>query len=68
MANNFREDKFRQQYTVVGCKDKKGTGFPKGYLKIGGQLYKLEPSPAQKEGVETWIRVTKMKRSSNAGF
>ena len=57
-------DKFGNPYQVIGCKDKNGSGFPKGYVELGGKLYKLEPSPAQKDGVETWIRVTQMKKQN----
>lgn len=67
--NNIRQDKFGNDYTVVGCKDKKGTGFSRGFIEIKGQLYKLEPSKSDKEGVEVWIRVTKMnKKKSNGSF
>ena len=67
--NNFRVDRFGNQFTVVGCKDKKASGYPKGYVEIAGQLYRLEPSRANKEGVDMWIRVTKMqKRSSGSRF
>lgn len=55
-------DKFGQAYQVVGCKDKKDNGFPAGYVTLGGKDYKLEPSPANKDGVHTWIRVTAVKK------
>ncbi|RKQ43130.1 hypothetical protein BXY85_3749 [Roseivirga pacifica] len=70
MANNNQRtsvDKFGNTYAVVGCKDKKGTGFPKGYIEIKGQLYKLEPSDSQKDGVACWIRVTKMNNRKSGG-
>lgn len=61
-------DKFGNEYKVVGCKDKKGSGFSKGFIEITRPgLYKLEPSAAQKEGVDTWIRVTKMAQQRGAG-
>lgn len=53
-------DKFGNPYQVIGCRDKKGTGFSKGFVELGGKLYKLEPSTANKEGVEAWVRVTLM--------
>lgn len=62
-----RPDRFGQQYAVVGCKDKKDTGFPVGYITIGGKTYKLEPSPANKEGVSMWIRVTKVNSNRSGG-
>lgn len=61
-------DKFGNSYAVVSCKDKKGTGFPKGFIEIKGKLYKLEPSPSQKEGVDMWIRVTEMKKQNSNSF
>lgn len=68
-GNYASTDKFGNRYKVVGCKDKKGTGFPVGYLEINGKLFKLEPSPANKDGVEVWIRVTEMKKQQqNRGF
>lgn len=57
-------DKFGQPYQVIGCKDKKGTGFPVGHVELGGKLYKLEPSKANKDGVEMWIRVTQVKKQA----
>ncbi|MGL3000510.1 hypothetical protein [Flavobacterium sp. RSSB_23] len=71
MASNFKAristDKFGQKYQVVGCKDKKGTGFPKGYVELGGKLYRLEPSNSNKDGVEMWIRVTAVKKQTDGG-
>lgn len=54
-------DRFGNPYQLIGCKDVKGTGFSKGYIELGGKLYKLEPSPASKEGVDFWIKVTQVK-------
>jgi hypothetical protein len=61
-------DKFGNEVTVIGCKDKKGTGFPKGYFEWKGQLFKVEPSTAKKDGVEVWIRVTAMKKQAPSQF
>jgi len=64
-----RSDRFGNQYAVIGCKDKKGNGYPVGYITIGGKTYKLEPSEAEKEGVAMWIRVTRMpNRNNNSSF
>lgn len=57
-------DRFGNPYQVIGCKDKKGTGFAKGYVELGGKLYKLEPSESKKDGVESWIRVTQVKKQA----
>jgi len=67
MANSTRLDKFGNEYMVVGCKDKKGSGYSKGYVEIKGQLYKLEPSQSQKEGTEMWIKITKMNKQKRSG-
>lgn len=61
-------DRFGQAYQVIGCKDKKGTGFPKGYIELKGKLYKLEPSNANKDGVDMWIRVTEVKKTAGASM
>lgn len=66
MAQTVRNDKFGNKYIVVGCKDKKDNGFPVGYVELGSKLYKLEPSPANKDGVHTWIRVTQVKKKTEA--
>ncbi|UUF13244.1 MULTISPECIES: hypothetical protein [Flavobacterium] len=63
---NIRTDRFGNPYQVVGCRDKKGNGFAFGYVELGGKLYKLEPSPANKEGVEMWIKVTAVKKQSRS--
>ncbi|MDN3673436.1 hypothetical protein QWY99_10265 [Flavobacterium branchiarum] len=55
-------DRFGNAYQLIGCKDKKGNGFAQGYIELGGKLYKLEPSVAQKEGVEFWVKVTAVKK------
>jgi hypothetical protein len=56
-------DKFGNPYQLVSCKDKKGTGvFCSGYIELGGKLYKVEPSIAQKDGVMMWVRITAMKK------
>lgn len=59
-----KTDRFDNPYQVIGCKDLKGTGFSKGYVELGGKLYKLEPSKASKDGVEVWIKVTQVKKRS----
>lgn len=58
----IKTDRFGNPYQVIGCRDKKGNGFPVGYVELGGKLYKLEPSPAKKDGVEAWIKVTHVKK------
>lgn len=65
MAQNqarISTDKFGNPYQLVACKDKKSTGYGVGYAELGGKLYKIEPSPAQKEGVTDWVKITLMKK------
>lgn len=62
MARYARTDRFGNEYQLVGCKpSRRNPDFSVGYLRIGGTLYKLEPSRSNKEGVSEWIRVTKLK-------
>lgn len=61
-------DRFGNEVVIVGLKDKKGTGYGKGFLEIGKTLFKIEVSPSQKEGVTEWVKVTKMKPNNGRGF
>jgi len=56
-------DRFGNPYQLIGCKDKKDTGFAKGYVELGGKLYKIEPSTAQKDGVLFWVKITLVKKN-----
>ncbi|WP_294964985.1 hypothetical protein [uncultured Flavobacterium sp.] len=58
-------DRFGNPYQLIGCKDRKGTGFSSGYIELGGKLYKIEPSVAQKDGVEYWVKVTAVKKKAS---
>lgn len=67
------KDRFGNDYTVVGCYDKKGKGYPVGYVELKGQLYKIEPSEAQKdkqnrkgEDLLSWVKITKVQKRSQA--
>lgn len=57
---NIKNDKFGNPFQLVGCKDKKGSGFGVGYAELGNNLYKIEPSEAQKEGYTHWVKITKV--------
>ncbi|WP_406843565.1 hypothetical protein [Flavobacterium soyae] len=59
-------DRFGNPFQLIGCKDKRGTGFFSGYCELGGKLYKIEPSEAQKEGVGYWVKITLVKKRSQA--
>lgn len=66
MANQYiKNDRFGNPYQVIGCKPNKG-GFPVGYVELGGKLYKIEPSDAQKDGVAMWVKVTQVKKQAKA--
>lgn len=57
-------DKFGNPYQLIGCKEN-DKGFSKGFIELGGKLYKIEPSQAQKDGVSYWVKVTQMKKQAN---
>lgn len=59
--SNSSVDQFGNTFSVVGCKPSKNPAFCHGYVEIKGDLYKIEPSTATKEGVSAWVRITKMK-------
>lgn len=59
------KDKFGNTKMVIGLKDKKGSGFPKGYGEIKGKLYKFEVSEANKDGIEKWVTVTEVEKKQN---
>lgn len=63
-----RVDRFGQPFVNVACKDKKGRGFPKGFIRIMKPgLYKVEPSSSSStEGVEAWVRVTRVEDRGRA--
>lgn len=61
-------DRFGNEQVVVGLKDKKGTGFPKGYIEVKGDLFKITTSQSNKEGVMEWVTLTKMKKQGSRGF
>lgn len=63
-GNRISTDRFGNPYQVVGCKDKKGSGFASGYVELGGKLYKIEPSEAQKDGVMYWVKITKVDKKA----
>lgn len=57
-------DRFGNTYTLVKCKvDRKNEDFNKGYVKArDGSLIKVEVSPAKKDGVAYWVKLTKLKK------
>lgn len=67
MAKYARTDRFGNQYLLVGCKLNK-KGYPVGYAELGGKLYKIEPAKSNKDGVEEWIKITRVQRSQKTGI
>jgi hypothetical protein len=66
MAQNtpyIKNDRFGNPYQLIGCKvnDK---GFAKGYIELGGKLFKIEPSVSQNEKYAYWVKVTAVKKQS----
>jgi hypothetical protein len=61
--NRISTDRFGNAYQLIGCKPNKA-GFSVGYIELGGKLYKIEPSEAQKEGVSHWVKVTKVDKKA----
>jgi hypothetical protein len=64
MAQN---DRFGNPQVVVGLKDKKGTGYGKGFIEIKGDLFKITTSRSNKDGVTEWVTLTKMPKQRNQG-
>ena len=62
MAQNIRTDRFGNPFQLVGMRDKKGNGFPFGYAELKGQLYKVEVCESKKDGVESWVKITKVSK------
>lgn len=56
-------DRFGNPYQLIGCKPNKND-YPVGYVELGGKLYKIEPSPANKEGVLYWVKITAVKKQA----
>ena len=67
MARSFQNDRFGNKYIIVGCKENKN-GFAVGYAEIGGKLYKIEPSSANKDGIKAWVKLTQIKKQGNMSF
>jgi len=62
---NARVNRFGNAEKVVGIKPNRN-GYPTGYVEIGNQLYQLGVTNSNKDGVEFWVRLTKLaKRPTN---
>lgn len=65
MAQYIKKDRFGNDYQVVGAKENKN-GYPVAYVELSGKLYKIEPSESKKDGVHTWIKVTKVNKQQRS--
>lgn len=54
----YKKDRFGNSQAVIGLSDKKGMGYPRGFVKIGSKNYKVEVSSSNKDGIETWVTLT----------
>ncbi len=62
----YKQDRFGNNQAVVALMDKKGTGYPKGYVKIKGKTYKIEVSESNKDNVERWVTITAVSKRSSS--
>lgn len=61
-------DRFGNEYKNVACKDRKGRGFPAGFITITRPgTYKLEPGSSNVDGVDAWVRVTRTQNRQPSG-
>jgi len=68
--NNQRisSDRFGRPMIIVGLKDKKGNGFPKAYATLQNKMYKFEVTASNKDGVESWLKITKIEKKNFTNF
>ncbi len=59
-----QRDKFGNEFQLIGCKDRKGTGYGVGYFEVGGKLFKVEASEAKKDGYTHWVKITKVNKQA----
>ena len=64
---NARQDRFGNDYVLCNVKEKE-SGFNKGFVEIGGKLYKVEVSDNKKDGGAYWVKITKLKKRHNGSF
>ena len=63
--SNVRLNRFGNAEKVIGIKANRN-GYPTGYVEIGSQLYQIGVTNSNKDGVEFWVRLTKLaKRPKN---
>lgn len=68
MAQNqayIKNDRFGNPFQLIGCKPN-DKGFCKGYIELGGKLYKVEPSISQNEKYGYWVKITAVKKQSTS--
>ncbi len=62
----YKQDKFGNNQAIVALQDKKGNGYPKGYVKIKNKLYRVETASSNKDGVEAWVTLTEVSKRGNS--
>ncbi len=67
MARYVSKDRFGNNCLVIGLKDN-GKGFPRGYIEIKNQFFKVEYSDSKKDGVLGWLKFTEMPKNRKSGF
>ena len=63
-----KPDKYGNMYQSVPCTDDKNDN-PVGWIEIKGQLYKIQPAPADSgqqdrkgRDITAWVRITQMSK------
>ena len=65
MARNNRTDRFGNETALAVIKKKGDFGI--AYFEFGNQLFKIDISPARKEGIELWAKITKLRSRRGGG-
>lgn len=68
-GQSTKTDKFGNAFKLVGMKTSKTEGFSKGFVELGGKLYKLElSSHCEKDGLCGWLKVYKVEEKKRVTF
>lgn len=59
--SNVRVNRFGNAEKLIGIKPNRN-GYPTGYVEISNQLYQLGVTHSNKDGVEFWVRMTKLSK------
>lgn len=50
---------------LIGMK-KDSNGFPIGFFSVRDKLFRVQISPSNKDGVESWVRITACKKKPSS--